>query len=438
MAAPLKAVALRQGTAASSGLHHSNGTPRTSRGIRGGCVARPAVFLISVLSSVALASSAFAAGPFGSIHVGNWKGGAYTDDKTGAFTHCAAGTDYLNGIGLIISHHANNTWSLAFASQKFTLSPGETFPIDLTFDGQAQYHLFGTVIASTLIGAVLPNNSVLNEIRKSHLMVAIAKGATLQFRLDSTGQLLPTIANCVDKMKSGGISNAGDFSVPVKPVVQTAPASPPPPKPSKTVDTSGTGIVISTSGHVLTANHVIRGCVGDVHGNLTGESAAVLRIVSTDETNDLALLQAPNFKEAAVIRGTAIHSGDAVIAIGYPFHGLLSSDFTVTAGIIGSLSGILNDTRYLQITAAVQSGNSGGPLLDTSGNVVGVVAAKINAIKFAKATGDIPENINFAIKTGAVRDFLDNSVVSYQTAEPKADRRAVRNQRAPSHLLIRQ
>jgi S1-C subfamily serine protease len=71
----------------------------------------------------------------------------------------------------------------------------------------------------------------------------------------------------------------------------------------------------------------------------------------------------------------------------------------------------------LQISAGVQSGNSGGPLLDTSGNVVGVVAAKINAIKFAKATGDLPENINFAIKTGAVRDFLDNSAVPYQTAE---------------------
>jgi len=53
--------------------------------------------------------------------------------------------------------------------------------------------------------------------------------------------------------------------------------------------------------------------------------------------------------------------------------------------------------------------------------VAGVVAAKINAIKFAKATGDIPENINFAIKTGALRDSLDNSVVPYQTAEPSPE-----------------
>jgi S1-C subfamily serine protease len=122
-----------------------------------------------------------------------------------------------------------------------------------------------------------------------------------------------------------------------------------------------------------------------------------------------------------MIRSTAIHSGDSVIAIGYPYHGLLTSDFTVSTGIVSSLSGLLNDTRYFQISAPVQPGNSGGPLLDTSGNVVGVVAAKINAIKFAKATGDIPENINFAIKTGALRDFLDNSAVSYQAVEPSAE-----------------
>lgn len=108
---------------------------------------------------------------------------------------------------------------------------------------------------------------------------------------------------------------------------------------------------------------------------------------------------------------------DGVGAIGFPFHGLLTSDFTVSTGIVNSLSGLLNDTRLLQISAQVQPGNSGGPLLDTSGNIVGVVAARLDALRFAKAVGDFPENVNFAIKTGAVRDFLDNSVVPYQTTE---------------------
>ena len=106
------------------------------------------------------------------------------------------------------------------------------------------------------------------------------------------------------------------------------------------------------------------------------------------------------------------------MAIGFPYHGLLTSDFTVTTGIASSLSGVLNDTRFLQISAAVQPGNSGGPLLDTSGDIVGMVAAKLPVMKFLRYTGTIPENINFAIKTGAIRDFLDNSVVPYETSAP--------------------
>ncbi len=164
--------------------------------------------------------------------------------------------------------------------------------------------------------------------------------------------------------------------------------------------------MISVSGHVVTNQHVVEGC-GDILGNLSGEAPVKLRLVSSDETNDLALLQAPSsFKEVATIRDKAIH--------------------------------VLNDTRYLQISAAVQPGNSGGPLLDSGGEVVGMVAAKLNALKFARATGDIPENINFAIKTGMLRDFLDNSVVPYQTTDSKNELKTsdvARNARAFTLLI---
>ena len=190
----------------------------------------------------------------------------------------------------------------------------------------------------------------------------------------------------------------------------------------KNVGKSGTGFVISASGHILTNNHVVDGC-SDIRGNLNGQPATTLRVVSNDAQNDLALLQGPtaSFKDYAKIRDRSVHSGDSVVAIGYPFHGLLSSDFTVTTGIVSSLSGILNDTRFLQISAAVQPGNSGGPLFDTTGLVVGVVSQKLDPLKMVRATGNIPENINFAIKTGMIRDFLDNSVVPYETAEPKGE-----------------
>jgi S1-C subfamily serine protease len=300
------------------------------------------------------------------------------------------------------------------------------YSIELVFDGQATFQVFGKVSNAKLMSAPLPDAAA-NRLRKSRLMVATSSGETFQFNLVSVDKLMQIIATCADKVRSAGVEKAGDFSIaaPKPPTISTAArsnnteAAPPSEKPSKLVDVSGTGFVISTAGHVLTNNHEISGCVGDVHGNLTGEPVTTLRVVSNDETNDLALLQATGvFKEAVRLRGTAIHSGDAVVAIGFPYHGLLTSDFTVTTGIVNSLSGILNDTRFLQISAQIEPGNSGGPLLDMTGNLVGVVAEKINAVRFAKVMGDIPQNINFAIKTGAVRDFLDNSVVAYQSVDP--------------------
>jgi S1-C subfamily serine protease len=151
---------------------------------------------------------------------------------------------------------------------------------------------------------------------------------------------------------------------------------------------------------------------------------ACVAFSATSFAGDLALLQGTKkFKEKdiATIRASAVNSGDQVVAIGYPLHGLLTSDLTVTTGIISSLAGLHNDTRFLQISAPVQPGNSGGPLHDSSGNIVGVVTAKLDALRVVKATGDIPQNINFAIKTGALRDFLDNSAVPYQPAEPGSE-----------------
>src|SRR5262245_60433551 len=105
------------------------------------------VLILALAAIAAVAStSASAKGPFGSIHVGQWTGGAYSDDKTGAFSHCAAGAQYLNGIYLMLSQNKENGWSVAFANPKFQLTAGDTFPIDLTFDGQAQVRLFGTAI----------------------------------------------------------------------------------------------------------------------------------------------------------------------------------------------------------------------------------------------------------------------------------------------------
>jgi S1-C subfamily serine protease len=381
--------------------------------------------IVSCLIQVAIISSALAAGPFGSIKVGDWVGGAYTNDSNGTFSHCAASTSFGSGVTLVVGQGVTSGWLLGFASQSFHYSKGETVQIDLVFDGQSGARIFANAASPIMITAPLPPN-VAHTLQRSSLMAATSAQGTYQFNLTAIGPLIPVLASCVAKVKAEGINSAGNFSA-AKPVA-AKPEQPPADasksaKPAKaTGGKTGTGFVISPNGHIVTNNHVISGC-GEIRGNLTGEAAATLRVVSADESNDLALLQGPagSFKEFAKIRDRSIRSGDSVVAIGFPYHGLLTSDFTVTTGIVSSLSGVLNDSRFLQISAAVQPGNSGGPLLDTSGQIVGIVSSKLDAVKFVRATGNIPENINFAIKTGALRDFLDNSVVPYQTAESKAD-----------------
>ena len=83
---------------------------------------------------------------------------------------------------------------------------------------------------------------------------------------------------------------------------------------------------------------------------------------------------------------------------------------------MSALAGIADDSRYLQISAPVQPGNSGGPLLDASGHLVGIVTAKLNALRVARFTGDIPENVNFALKAEVARTFLDSKGIKYQMA----------------------
>ena len=384
--------------------------------------------LLTAFACVAFSATSFAGGPFGIIHVGKWQGAAYTTDK-GAFSHCTAAAKFDKGLALIIAENADHSWIIGAADPAWQFHDRQSVTLILTFDGQAQFEIQGAATREAVVGK-LPSQAI-NAWRKSRLLVATANKQTLQFDLAAAGNVVPSIEYCVDKINTNGIASAGDFSNPkAKPSTAKASAksddepAEKPSEPDKLVSVSGSGFVVSRNAYIVTNNHVVADCVGDIHGNLVGQAPVKLRVVSADEENDLALLQGTKkFKEKdiATIRASAVNSGDQVVAIGYPLHGLLTSDLTVTTGIISSLAGLHNDTRFLQISVPVQPGNSGGPLHDNSGNIVGVVSAKLDALRMVKATGDIPQNINFAIKTGALRDFLDNSAVPYQTADPGSE-----------------
>lgn len=187
-------------------------------------------------------------------------------------------------------------------------------------------------------------------------------------------------------------------------------------EPEYKLASTGSGFVVDEKGHVLTNHHVIDDC-SEVRVRLGLPGSQASAVVAKDAQNDLALIRSDLDTESIALfrEGRSIRPGDSVVALGFPLRGLLSSQPSVTTGTVSALAGIRDDIRFLQITAPVQPGNSGGPLLDSSGNIVGIVVGKLDAVKVAELLGDIPQNVNFAIKGSVARSFLDANAVDYET-----------------------
>jgi hypothetical protein len=135
---------------------------------------------------------------------------------------------------------------------------------------------------------------------------------------------------------------------------------------------TGSGVVIRAQGEILTNAHVVEGCQ-NITVKLASGISEVGVLVASDEKNDVALVRLKNvtnpLPSVAVFReGAPVRPGEAVVALGYPLSGLLSSEANVSVGNVSALAGLHDDSRYLQISAPVQPGNSGGPLLDASGH----------------------------------------------------------------------
>ena len=176
---------------------------------------------------------------------------------------------------------------------------------------------------------------------------------------------------------------------------------------------SGSGFIVSRAGDVLTSGHVIEGC-REIQVMRDGKSLEAT-LVAKDQAADLAILRLPApIANVAVFRGDGpVKPGETAVVVGYPLQGLLTSEASVTAGIVSALEGPHNDRRQLQITAPVQPGNSGGPLVDASGAVIGVVVSKLNALRIAEATGAVPENVNFAVNARYAQALLERNGVKY-------------------------
>jgi len=203
-------------------------------------------------------------------------------------------------------------------------------------------------------------------------------------------------------------------------VARPTPVAPSPAPKEEKRSSSGTGFFVTREGHLVTNNHVVEGCAA-VQIKPSNGSPLPARILARDTNNDLALLKSDYTTDKVAAVRTGVRLGEAVAAFGFPLNSVLASSGNFTLGNVTALAGIGDDTRFLQISAPVQPGNSGGPLLDENGNIVGVVTSKLNALTTVVAIGDVPQNVNFAIKAGALTTFLESTRIEFQ-ATPNATR----------------
>ena len=174
---------------------------------------------------------------------------------------------------------------------------------------------------------------------------------------------------------------------------------------------SGSGFFVSDNGHIITNNHVIDSCEKIILNEET------LSVIAVNKKNDLALLKSNNENKSYLkLREGNIIQGEDIVVLGFPFGKEFSKDAKITKGIVSSLDGIGNDNTKIQIDAAIQPGNSGGPTVGFDGAVVGVTVSTIDAASILKDFGTIPQNMNFSVKKEFVESMLkeNNIKVEYK------------------------
>jgi S1-C subfamily serine protease len=176
----------------------------------------------------------------------------------------------------------------------------------------------------------------------------------------------------------------------------------------KSIIRGGSGFFIARNGFILTCNHVIQEA-NEIYVITNDDLTHKAKLVAKDPANDIALIKMEGDYPALLLKRSAkVTKGTEVMTLGYPLIEIQGREMKVTFGNINALSGPKNDIRYFQMDVPIQPGNSGGPLVDRRGNVIGVVTATLSQVETFKATGIFPQNVNYAIRSDYVFALLDS------------------------------
>ncbi len=182
---------------------------------------------------------------------------------------------------------------------------------------------------------------------------------------------------------------------------------PQPAKPHRSTPGQATAFAITADGYMVTSEHVVRDA--RLIQVLVSTGSVTAKLIKADASSDLALLKVDGqFSPLPVIPSRSVRLGTTVSTVGFPNTAMQGKAPKLAKGEIGSLSGPQDDPRFFQISTPVQPGNSGGALVDEGGNVVGVVEAKLDFAVALAVTGNLPENVNYAVKSTYLLGFLES------------------------------
>lgn len=345
------------------------------------------------------------------MQVGPWRVGAYTQNQNTAFDNCTVYRVQNDGFGLYVGLTVRGINYLAVEAPSWNLTPNEIYTMSFvvgansfTFSGRALNPRRISVNSSAEFFSALNSNAPLTVTANQR-----------QFAMNLDG-----IETGMSRLKECASRYAGRVLAPPQTTSQATalsptPAAPPTQPPKQNTVRVGTGFFVSEN--TLISNfHVVNGCtkLGLFKG---GKLVGGAQALATSVGDDLVALRSEQSSKAFLkLRvGLPIRPAEPILTFGFPYAGGLSSAGNTTLGNVTAVAGLRDNPNQMQISAPTQPGNSGGPVVDASGRVVGVVVAVLNALEVARQTGSVPQNVNFAIKVSTLARFLDSKNISYHT-----------------------
>ena len=302
---------------------------------------------------------------------------------------------YEKGMGVLQNYQESMVWYLKAAEQGdadaqhqigLFYSKGKVVEKDLV----KAYAWFNLAAAGGHKKSAEIRNKILKKMQPNQITQAQKLSKKIQYKIDH-----PDEAEAMIDEKSTDDSVESSMEEPGAPVDKSK------------LKKYGTGFVVTNNGYILTCYHVIKDAKAiDVK---IDDVTYTADLVQSDLVNDIALIKiSGTFTALAFSSDRSAKLGESVFTIGYPNPEMQGDSQKLTRGAVNGLSGFQNDLRLYQISVPVQPGNSGSPLLDMQGNIKGIVVAVLDSFITLKATGKLPQNVNYAIKSSYIQALLDS------------------------------